>query len=383
MANPKNVAGVLAKLKGYADPKTSKIEDWSWKPIEEVAARLDYPTAVPDYIQGGYGQFMQQQMARAHRGEMSPRDLVKAYGITQSSIGRGGLPYNTATKAGLKVPRTDELVRPEGAFAEWLGSTPGQRYLKAAERGEIDDRALRDIQEKFAPFGKQNQLIGQLAYGATELPKMGDVNAALLADRDRFRTWASSIKGIDSAKPGFIGSLLGRGDVPTLDARQLNLQANTPPVGLGSIMKRGQGAGGLEAVDRLTARQKALDLNIDPSLQPFYQHLTHHALWDKMGDAQTTHADLIKAMQGYAAGGKTPAWQRKEGKNPEGGLNAAGRASYNRETGGKLKAPQPEGGPRRDSFCARMKGMKKKLTSAETANDPDSRINKSLRKWKC
>jgi hypothetical protein len=82
---------------------------------------------------------------------------------------------------------------------------------------------------------------------------------------------------------------------------------------------------------------------------------------------------------------KTPAWQRKEGKDPEGGLNAKGRAAYNRANPGKpgLKAPQPEGGPRRDSFCARMKGMKKKLTSAKTANDPDSRINKSLRAWKC
>jgi predicted RNase H-like nuclease len=38
---------------------------------------------------------------------------------------------------------------------------------------------------------------------------------------------------------------------------------------------------------------------------------------------------------------------------------------------------------RRKSFCARMSGMKKKLTSAKTANDPDSRINKSLRKWNC
>jgi hypothetical protein len=84
-----------------------------------------------------------------------------------------------------------------------------------------------------------------------------------------------------------------------------------------------------------------------------------------------------------ASGGKTPAWQRAEGKNPEGGLNAKGRASYKAETGGTLKRPQPEGGARRDSFCARMKGMKKKLTSAETANDPDSRINKSLRKWNC
>lgn len=70
-------------------------------------------------------------------------------------------------------------------------------------------------------------------------------------------------------------------------------------------------------------------------------------------------------------------------KNPEGGLSEAGRKAYNRATGGHLKRPQPEGGSRRDSFCARMKGMKSKLTSKETARDPDSRINKSLRKWKC
>lgn len=84
-------------------------------------------------------------------------------------------------------------------------------------------------------------------------------------------------------------------------------------------------------------------------------------------------------------GGSTPAWQRKEGKNPAGGLNAKGRASYNRANPGKpgLKAPQPQGGPRKKSFCARMSGMKKKLTSSKTANDPNSRINKSLRKWKC
>ena len=78
----------------------------------------------------------------------------------------------------------------------------------------------------------------------------------------------------------------------------------------------------------------------------------------------------------------TPAWQRKEGKNPNGGLNAKGRASAKRE-GMNLKAPQPEGGKRRDSFCARMEGMKSKLTSAKTASDPDSRINKSLRAWNC
>lgn len=85
---------------------------------------------------------------------------------------------------------------------------------------------------------------------------------------------------------------------------------------------------------------------------------------------------------------KTPAWQRKAGKDPKGGLNAAGRASYNRETGGNLKppAPNPKTGKdaaRRKSFCARMQGMKRKLTGSKTARDPDSRINKSLRAWKC
>jgi len=59
---------------------------------------------------------------------------------------------------------------------------------------------------------------------------------------------------------------------------------------------------------------------------------------------------------------KSPAWQRKEGKSASGGLNAKGRASYNKANPGKpgLKAPQPEGGSRKDSFCARMEGMKKK-----------------------
>ena len=79
---------------------------------------------------------------------------------------------------------------------------------------------------------------------------------------------------------------------------------------------------------------------------------------------------------------KTSAWQRKEGQNNNGGLNAKGRASAKKE-GMNLKAPQPEGGKRKDSFCARMEGAKKKLTSTKTAKDPDSRINKSLRAWKC
>ena len=88
------------------------------------------------------------------------------------------------------------------------------------------------------------------------------------------------------------------------------------------------------------------------------------------------------------------AWQRKEGKSESGGLNRKGIESYRRENPGsklsmavttkpsKLK-PGSKAANRRKSFCARMGGMKKRLTSAKTANDPDSRINKALRKWNC
>ena len=79
------------------------------------------------------------------------------------------------------------------------------------------------------------------------------------------------------------------------------------------------------------------------------------------------------------------AWTKKAGKNKSGGLNEKGRKSYERENpGSDLKAPsKKKGNKRRASFCARMSGMKKKLTSKKTANDPNSRINKSLRAWNC
>ena len=80
---------------------------------------------------------------------------------------------------------------------------------------------------------------------------------------------------------------------------------------------------------------------------------------------------------------KTPTWQRKAGKSPSGGLNAAGRKSAG--VGAPVTEDKPKGKrkSRKDAFCARMGGMKKKLTGSKKKRDPNSRINKSLRKWKC
>lgn len=83
---------------------------------------------------------------------------------------------------------------------------------------------------------------------------------------------------------------------------------------------------------------------------------------------------------------------KKKYQNPDGGLNEAGRRYFERKGQSKdLKPPvskeeakkSPKKAKRRKSFCSRMQGMKDKLTSEKKANDPNSRINKAIRKWDC
>jgi hypothetical protein len=92
------------------------------------------------------------------------------------------------------------------------------------------------------------------------------------------------------------------------------------------------------------------------------------------------HGDKIRKL-------RSGAWTRQEGQDPEGGLNAAGRASYNRENNANLKPPVKASDPseanqaRRKSFCARSAGQAEMFPKA--AKDPDSRLNKARRAWDC
>ena len=129
----------------------------------------------------------------------------------------------------------------------------------------------------------------------------------------------------------------------------------------------------------------------------FYAGDSKEEFKDKAAKKKENKKKKEKAVQGATDVPNFPQdqvsedWQKKSGKSPSGGLNEKGRKSYERQNpGSDLKAPVTgkvkKGGKaakRRKSFCARMRGMKKRLTSAKTARDPDSRINKSLRKWKC
>jgi hypothetical protein len=104
--------------------------------------------------------------------------------------------------------------------------------------------------------------------------------------------------------------------------------------------------------------------------------------------------DLFETVSDTELLSETAAWEKSSGKNKNGGLNQKGVNSYRREHPGshlqtavttkpsKLKKGS-KAAKRRKSFCARMSGMKKHRTGAKTAHDPNSRINKSLRKWNC
>jgi hypothetical protein len=130
-----------------------------------------------------------------------------------------------------------------------------------------------------------------------------------------WRDFATSLHGIKYAKSGFLASLLGRGDQPTFDARQIALH-----VGRGRddeekrYLANAKERAGADAVDRLASRQEAMNPRLDPSMERFRQHLTHHYVWDKAENATTPHDDLMDTMQhaatggriGYATNGKVP-----------------------------------------------------------------------------
>lgn len=308
---PKQVMPPPRKVAEYRDPAATVTADWQWSPMAEVYEKLGGLSAIPEHVVE-FGRFMADQAGRAASGGLSARDLIKAFTVTRSSIQRRAAEADLLRKAGLKLPEgVSGKVRPEGAFSEWLGTPAGQAYLDAAQRGRVDERAVADAVSGMRPFGKHNDLQEALQWAAQNLPgREGRVSDLVAAARemasapDEWRVFTKDIRGVGPSKSGFLASLIGRGDQPTLDARQIILNTGKPTREASPYLARKGGKGGVEGVERLSARQKALDLALPPELQPYYQHLAHHAIWDKAGDEVTSHGDVVKAMREFAVGGR-------------------------------------------------------------------------------
>lgn len=301
-----SIKKALDLVSQYQDPPSEKMKGWDWQPLSKVREDLGGLPEIPSHVER-FGAFMDETARRAAKGGLTPRDLIKAYAITRSSIQRRAQTAEKVRAAGLDLPPgVTGMIRPEGAMGEWLHTPMGQRYLDQAERGKVDEEAVAHAQSVMKPFGL-NAEMDALPWAVQNLgprhKEVSDMVARALKGRsspEEWRNFSKDMRGIGTAKAGFVASMLGRGDQPTLDARQVILQTGKPT----SEAKKPMAKAGFEAVDRLAARQAALNPKMDPGLEPFRQHLTHHAIWDKAGNEETTHDDVMNAMRNAKDGGR-------------------------------------------------------------------------------
>lgn len=301
--------------------------------IERIERRFgpgSAPRTLPRHV-GPYASYM-----RLKEGvDPSNREIVKAYAITRSSIQRQA---RTTSKVCERYPEYRPLkqlvqrksVRPEDVFATLLLSQYGQKYLDAAERGRFDEEAARQVVERTRCFGFADTLYDDLRYGV-ELSRRGDeVRQAFRAKpEDWIKYVQKQVKGVSSAKAGFLASMMGRGDVATFDAREIKLWNKKVPLSKKQRDKIGCDTRTTPSGDRVYTgsrggkkdsrcadlpevkpedvlayreRIRRYPLKLDARDERNREHLVHHAIWDaypEEGEAQTktTHGAVIRAMQ--------------------------------------------------------------------------------------
>lgn len=301
------------RVMGYTDPPTKKIEDWQWRPLSEVDKELGL-REIPPHVQN-FGDYMREMSDKAGSEGLSARDLIKGFTTTRASIQRQAVDADKLRNLGLDLPSDVSRIRPEGAWAEWLMTPMGQRYLDAAAKGTVEGDAVANAIKIMSPFGRhETDIPDAMRWAAQNLPGREARASDLVARAAQgasspaeWREFTSDIRGVGPSKSGFLASLYGRGDQPTLDARQIILNTGAPTKEAAKYIARGGGEGGVEAVERLAARQRALGLDAPQKYDPFYQHLAHHAIWDKASNETTTHADVVNAMRNAAIVLGTPA----------------------------------------------------------------------------
>ena len=272
------------------------------RPLAETDLEIKkLPEEVADF-----GRFMLYQASR----DLGPRDVVKAYTITLASIQRQGLKGETLRSSWYNHPWSDsETIRPEDAFAKLLKDTPwGQSYLINAQKGKFDPTAAKQICRMMKPYGhngltpegepdtRRGAQASGLYWGLERAAKLAQNSRELLGalkggSREDWIGFAITMHGIKHAKAGFIAALLGRGDVPTGDAREITNWAKVPKSIDRSDLKQMK-----DFVVQLGEKLRSLEVEVDPELKPFYEHLVHHYLWDLVGGTHTTHAELISCL---------------------------------------------------------------------------------------
>ena len=296
------------------------------------------------------------------------------------------------TPIGNRITAATNKIKAGGTTAAVTGGAVAGSKLTSSSPTKVTPAAVTNVTKKevtptknpvvkkSTPVAKKTSERGRSvdrAYGAqiAQTRKLrGD--AAAEKQRNKFINRAITSKEMDEGvsdqfKPSLKDELLSSANKRHKKAKsfkQFKKDAQRSTLKKGEVRKlvNGKWVSNKEEVEHIDEKKKGLWDNI-------------HAK-RKRGEppAKKGDKDYPKTLNVEA---KTAAWQRKEGKNKKGGLNEKGRKSYERENpGSDLKAPQPEGGPRKRSFCARMGGVKGPMKKPDGS---PTRKALALRKWKC
>jgi hypothetical protein len=257
---------------------------------------------LPEHIRP-YAEFME----RAAKRKPTAREIAKAFVITRSSVQRQARTVPAVCKYSPEISRlvremevsSKDKIRPEDVMSRLLLSKDGQEYLELVSSGqwEYPSRSAYSLSQQTRCFGFADTLQEDMEAAAKLAAKSDEIATALrtMSPEEWVRYVQKNIPGVSSAKAGFIAALLGRGDVPTFDARELKLWRKD----------RRTGADGVDVkpVDVMALRKKIASwkMDLEPRHEPFRQHLVHHALWDaypEKGPAtRTTHSEVVRAME--------------------------------------------------------------------------------------
>lgn len=304
---------------------------------DDAAAALG-SKQMPQYLDGVVA-FLTEQRAKVSAGELTPRDVTKAWLLTVSSMLSGANDTKNVAKrmAGyMDLPAEasslragKSVIRPEDTTAAWMLTPEGRATLDSFETGNPSPEALDALERlrKKAGFGQpmmrtdflqtvKGEKPGdppQLYNWFSRIPTVtGALNAAAKAgDWRAFDAALTDLRGISSNKTGFIKQLLGLGNTVTLDSNEINWWLTGVPdakkitdpslAAITDAISRATKASGVPAYmkGQITARFAQLrDMGYGADVpEDLYNHVMHHWLWDTIKDSETTHKTLYDAQR--------------------------------------------------------------------------------------
>ena len=306
------------------------------KTLEDLKRTSFIPTKVASDVLGGFpeylkpvAQFIADQRGKLVEGKMNMRDITKAYVMTIASQGSGAravevIASNLAKKDIPFAPTQDFLttdkqgraaIRPEEAAAYWLGTEAGQRALNNAESGVFNPSDWQEMVALRKAYG-DDRFATVRAFSPENIARIPQVLSDINASRgntDAVLTAVQKLNGISTGKKGFISHLLGIGDVPTIDAVEINFwltgkgdvgKLNTKRADLVRRVKESVSDRRVseELFRRIDNRINGLRDQVQGGAEvapEVWSHVMHHWLWDKAKKIETTHEGMYRAQASF------------------------------------------------------------------------------------